>query len=262
MKVSAIQMDMKLSDPDYNFAHAVELVKKAAQTGADVITLPETWNVGFFPSENLEALSDRDGQRVRETFGPLAKELGVNIVAGSVANVKNDKIYNTCYIFNREGEVVADYDKTHLFTPMGEHRSFAFGDRLVTFSLDGARCGIVICYDIRFLELVRSLALRKLDLLFVVAQWPSIRTRHWEILNTARAIENQMFVVATNSCGTAGKTKFGGHSILLDPWGEVLALGGEEEEILTAELDFEVVRGIRESINVYRDRRPSLYEIK
>ena len=262
MRVSAIQMDMKLGEPEYNFAHAVELVRRAAATGADVVTLPETWNVGFFPSENLEALSDREGERVKATFGPLAKELGVNIVAGSVSNVRGGKIYNTSYTFNRQGEVVADYDKTHLFSPMGEHHSFEFGERLVTFELDGVRCGIVICYDIRFLELERSLALRGIDLLFVVAQWPKLRTRHWEILNTARAIENQMFVVATNSCGTAGQTKYAGHSILLDPWGEVLVLGGEGEQILTADLDLEVVRGIRESINVYRDRRPALYEIK
>ena len=87
MRVSAIQMDMKLGEPEYNFAHAVELVRRAAATGADVVTLPETWNVGFFPSENLEALSDREGERVKATFGPLAKELGVNIVAGSVSNV-------------------------------------------------------------------------------------------------------------------------------------------------------------------------------
>lgn len=89
MRVSAIQMDMKLGEPEYNFAHAVELVRRAAATGADVITLPETWNVGFFPSENLEALSDREGERVKATFGPLAKELGVNIVAGSVSNVRD-----------------------------------------------------------------------------------------------------------------------------------------------------------------------------
>ena len=133
MRVSAIQMDMKLGEPEYNFAHAVELVRRAAATGADVVTLPETWNVGFFPSENLEALSDREGERVKATFGPLAKELGVNIVAGSVSNVRGGKIYNTSYTFNRQGEVVADYDKTHLFTPMGEHHSFEFGERLVTF---------------------------------------------------------------------------------------------------------------------------------
>ena len=92
MRVSAIQMDMKLGEPEYNFAHAVELVRRAAATGADVVTLPETWNVGFFPSENLEALSDREGERVKATFGPLAKELGVNIVAGSTSGAEKSII--------------------------------------------------------------------------------------------------------------------------------------------------------------------------
>lgn len=261
MKVSAIQMDMRLGDPDYNFAHAVALIRQAAQQKPDVITLPETWNVGFFPKENLAALSDCDGARVKSVFGPLAQELGVNIIAGSVANQKDGKIFNTAHIFDRNGKLVADYDKTHLFTPMGEDNYFENGSRVVHFELDGVRCGIVICYDIRFLELVRTLALQKIDVLFVVAQWPDKRVFHWNILNRARAIENQMFVVCTNSCGLAGDTRYGGNSALIDPWGETIATAGTGEEIITGELDMSIITGIRESINVFRDRRPALYKV-
>lgn len=261
MKVSSIQMNMRLGDPDYNFDHAVALVRQAAQMKPDVITLPETWNVGFFPKENLAALSDQDGARVKSVFGPLAKELGINIIAGSVANQKNGKIYNTAYIFDRRGALVADYDKTHLFTPMGEDNYFENGGRVVQFELDGVRCGIVICYDIRFLELVRTLALKKIDVLFVVAQWPDKRVFHWNTLNRARAIENQMFVVCTNSCGLAGETRYGGNSALIDPWGETIAAAGTEEEIITGVLDMSIIKGIRESINVFRDRRPALYNV-
>lgn len=262
MKVTAIQMDMKFADPDYNFAHAEELVREAAKQKPDVITLPETWNVGFFPKDNLRALCDKDGERVKKTFSALAKELEVNIVAGSVANLKEDKVYNTSYIFNRKGECIESYDKTHLFTPMGEQDYFEFGGRTVTFELDGVHCGIIICYDIRFLELVRTLSLKGIRVLFVVAQWPSIRTKHWQYLGTTRAIENQMFVVCTNSCGKAGETQYGGHSAIYDPWGETLAAAEGTEKLITAELDLGVVENIRNSINVYRDRRPDLYEIK
>lgn len=261
MKVSAIQMDMRLGDPDYNFAHAVALVRQAAQEKPDVITLPETWNVGFFPKENLAGLADHDGERVKSVFGPLAKELGVNIVAGSVANQRDGKIFNTTYIFDRGGKLVADYDKTHLFTPMGEHNYFENGSRVVQFELDGVRCGIIICYDIRFLELVRTLALQKIDVLFVVAQWPDKRVFHWNTLNRARAIENQMFVVCTNSCGLAGETRYGGNSALIDPWGETIAAAGAGEEIISGTLDMSIITGIRESINVFRDRRPELYHV-
>jgi len=254
-------MDMRLGDPDYNFAHAVALIRQAAQQKPDVITLPETWNVGFFPKENLAALSDCDGARVKSVFGPLAKELGVNIIAGSVANRKDGKIFNTAHIFDRSGKLVADYDKTHLFTPMGEDNYFENGSRVVQFELDDVRCGIVICYDIRFLELVRTLALQKVDILFVVAQWPDKRVFHWNTLNRARAIENQMFVVCTNSCGLAGDTRYGGSSALIDPWGETIAAAGTSEEIITGELDMSIITGIRESINVFRDRRPALYKV-
>lgn len=263
MKISMIQMDMRLGEPDYNFAHAEALIRKTVETEhPDVVTLPETWNVGFFPKENLEQLADQDGARTKSVIGALAKELSVNIVAGSVANMRDGVLYNTAFIFDRNGEVVAEYDKTHLFTPSGEHNFFAWGGKVVDFELDGIHCGIVICYDVRFTELVRTLALRGIQLLFVVAQWPELRTYHWDTLNRARAIENQMFVACTNSCAMAGQTKNAGHSALIDPWGETVVAGQGEEAILTAEADLSIVENIRSSINVYRDRRPQLYEIK
>ena len=119
-------------------------------------------------------------------------------MAGSVANVKGDGVYNTAYIFNREGSCIAEYDKTHLFTPMGEQDFFELGDHTVNFELDGVACAMVICYDIRFPELIRTLTLRGVDVLFVAAQWPRLRKGHWQVLNRVRAIENQCFVVAVN----------------------------------------------------------------
>lgn len=259
MKISVIQMDMQAANPDYNFAHAEELVRAAAAGRPDVVVLPETWNTGFFPRENLAAYCDRDGQRVRSVFGPLARELDVNIVAGSVSNLRGDQVCNSAYVFDRQGGLVAEYDKTHLFTPMGEHQFYQAGGNLCTFELDGRRCGLIICYDLRFLELVRSLALTGLDLLFVPAQWPAKRRFHWVTLNTARAIENQMFVVACNSCGRFDETQYGGSSLILDPWGETIAAAGQGEETISGELDFSIIEGIRSSINVYNDRRPDLY---
>lgn len=144
---------------------------------------------------------------------------------------------------------------------MGEHEFFGYGGRVVDFMMDGIHCGVVICYDIRFLELVRTLALRGISVLFVVAQWPAARLFHWETLNRARAIENQLFVACTNSCGTAGETVYAGHSALLDPLGEAIASAGANEEIITGELDPGILEHIRGTINVYRDRRPELYQI-
>ena len=261
MKVACLQMNMQFCRPDENFAHAAKLIQEAMADSPDVLVLPETWNTGFFPKEDPHSLCDEDGKRIQAEIGALAKKFSVNIVAGSVSNVRGGKMYNTAYVFNREGACVASYDKTHLFTPMGEDDYYEKGDHLATFTLDGVKCGIIICYDVRFPELTRTLTVPGLDMLFVVSQWPKVRTFHLRSLTTARAIENQMFVVCCNSCGTAGETVYGGSSAIIDPWGETLALAGEQEEILTAQCDLTVLQNIRSTIPVFRDRRPELYNL-
>ena len=262
MKISCIQMDMTFSAPDENFDLAKTLIRKAVQEKPDVVVLPETWNTGFFPRDDLAELSDQDGERVKREIGTLAKQYSVNIVAGSVSNVRNGRVYNTSMIFDRTGACIAQYDKTHLFTPMQEDEYFEKGDHLCSFLLDGVRCGIIICYDIRFPELTRSLVLGGLDVLFVVSQWPNVRIPHLQALTKARAIENQMFVACCNSCDVAGPTAYGGHSAIIDPWGEVLAQAGGAEQIITADCDLSIIEGIRSSINVLNDRRAELYKIR
>lgn len=261
MKISCIQMDMRLGEADWNFARAEKLVREAVNADhPDTVVLPETWNTGFFPKD-LAPCADKEGERTKDVFSPLARELNVNIVCGSVANQRAEGFFNTAYVFDRVGEVVAEYDKTHLFTPSGEHEYFQSGTHTCRFALDGKKCGLIICYDIRFPELTRTMILEGVDLLFVVAQWPEKRTMHLETLARARAIENQMFLALCNSVGTAGETRCGGHSAIIDPWGEYLAKAGDGEETITGEADFSVIEGIRSSINVFRDRRPELYKI-
>ena len=261
MKVSCLQMNMKLGCPDENFSLAEKLIRESVKEQPDVIVLPETWNTGFFPKENLSDLCCQDGDAVKLRIGELAKKYKVNIVAGSVSNVRNGKIYNTAFVFDRDGICIAEYDKTHLFTPMGEDDYYTGGDHLCGFTLDGAKCGIITCYDVRFPELTRSLALRGLDMLFVVSQWPKERIFHLRTLTAARAIENQMFVVCCNSCGTADKTVYGGNSAIIDPWGQTVVAAGEYEEILTGDCDLNTLTYIRNTIPVFQDRKPNLYNI-
>lgn len=262
LKITAIQMNMIFEEPEKNYLKVEELIKTAAKEKPDTIVLPEAWNTGFFPKKNIDNLADNNGERTIKLLSRLGKELNLNIVAGSVVNKKKDGIYNTSYIFNRKGECIGEYDKTHLFSPMHEDDYFNKGNKSITFELDGVKCGIIICYDVRFLELVRTLTLKGIKVLFVPAQWPTPRVKHWEILNLARAIENQIFVVNVNSCGVAGETIYAGHSSIIDPWGEYIEKAGSKEELITGELDMEVIDKIRDTINVYNDRRPDLYKIK
>lgn len=261
MKVACLQMDVKLASPQENFPHAEQLVVEAMKEAPDVLVLPETWNTGFFPKEGISALSDIDGQQVKERIGALAKKFSVNIVAGSISNLRGSKVYNTSFVFDRAGECIASYDKTHLFTHVREENFYEKGDHLCTFTLDGVRCGLIICYDIRFPELTRSLTVPGLDLLFVVSQWPKVRTFHLRSLTTARAIENQMFIACCNACDAKTHGVYGGNSAIINPWGETLSLAGETEEIIYAECDFSILQDIRTSINVFRDRRPELYQL-
>ena len=259
MRVSCVQLDMKLGDVKANFAHAEAMIREAVNRDhPDTVVLPETWNTGFFPQE-LAPCADDDGKATKALCSALAKELHINIVAGSVANRRADGYYNTAYVFDRSGNLVAEYDKTHLFSPSGEDRFFRPGKGLCRFTLEGISCGLIICYDIRFPELIRSLTVQGVDLLFVVSQWPAKRAMHLSTLARARAIENQMFLALCNSA--AADTACGGGSAVFDPWGEILAQAGTAEEILSADLDFSVISGIRESINVFRDRRPELYRL-
>ena len=253
---------MKFCDTEANYAYVQELIYNTVKKeNTDVVVLPETWSTGYYPKNDLMSFCDVDGDRIKKTFSLVARNLNVNIVAGSVATLKNGKVFNTSYAFNRNGEVVGEYDKTHLFTPMDEHKFFEYGDKIKTFTLDGHKCAVIICYDIRFPELVRKMAVEGVEMLFVVSQWPDKRIEHLKILSAARAIENQMFVAVCNSCGKAENTVFGGNSRIIDPWGNVLASTDENECIITAECDFDVIKEIRNSINVFNDRKPGLYTL-
>jgi len=252
-------MDMTFCRPEENFLRVSELIQKAAENQPDVIVLPETWNTGFYPKENAEVLADPEGMQIKALLGALAAKYRVNIIAGSITELRNEKLYNTSYIFDREGMCIASYDKTHLFSPMGENRVYIPGNSLCRFMLDGIRCGVIICYDLRFPELTRKLCLQGVDVLFVVSQWPAVRISHLRTLTAARAIENQIFVACCNSCGRADDTQYGGNSVILDPLGEPLALAGDKEQLLSAECDLSVLSQIRKAIPVFQNRRVDLY---
>lgn len=258
MKISLLQMHIALGDVEKNRAHLKTLVETAMQDQPDVLALPEMWSTGFYPKPLVD-FADEEGRQTRQLLSALARAHRVNIVGGSVATRLADGFHNTCYVFDREGTLVSSYDKMHLFSPAREEQVFRGGTRLSTFALDGVKCGVVICYDLRFCELIRTLALQKIDLLFVPAAWPVERRMHWQVLNRARAIENQFFVAAVNGAGQFRNFRLAGYSALYDPWGDALAEASDTEEILSTTLDFSALEDIRSHINVFNDRKPECY---
>jgi len=260
MKVSLVQPELQLGNIEYNFDLIEQEMRKASENNPDVIVLPEMWNTSFFP-KNVKELADKDGERAQTFLSTIAKELQTNIVGGSVSRKTEGKLFNTSYIYDRSGNNLGSYDKAHLFSPSGEDDLFEKGDSITTFYLDGVKCGIVTCYDIRFPEWVRMTVLEGIEVLFVPAAWPEKRTTHWDTLNRARAIENQLFVVNVNSVGETPSGKMGGYSALFDPWGEYVVTPNKEPGIQTGEINREDIKEIRKSINIFNDRRPSAYTI-
>ena len=258
MKITGLQLSVLLGEVENNYSCAEKNIRMAAEKGADVVVLPELWNTSFYP-EDVAELADEDGKRTQAFLSRLAGQYGINIVGGSAAVRCGQQVYNRTYVVDRSGQVVSSYDKVHLFTPGREDDKFTPGKTMNIFALDGVTMASIICYDVRFAEWVRMAALAGAQVLFVPAAWPVERVDHWRILNRARAIENQMFVVAVNNCGAAGAMQFGGSSLIADPWGKVLAQGGRGAQAIEADIDLSVVAGIRRSINVFRDRRPDLY---
>ncbi|EES72102.1 carbon-nitrogen family hydrolase [Paenibacillus sp. MB22_1] len=260
-RIALIQCDIVLGQPEVNRAKLEAAMDRAARAAEkpDVILLPELWNTGYALTE-IGRLADPEGQNSRAWLAAFARRHGIHVIGGSIAENRSGQVYNTMLVFNRSGEEVAAYSKIHLFRLMEEEKYLQPGERSVTFELDGLPAGAEICYDIRFPELTRSLALRGAKLLFVAAEWPLPRLNHWRTLLIARAIENQMYVIACNRTGKGGGDEFFGHSMIIDPWGEIVAEGGEAEEIVTGSIDLTLVDQVRRRIPVFDDRRPLAYD--
>jgi len=260
LRITILQVDIAIGEPDTNFANLERKLNEAVASNdkPDVIIFPEMWNTGYALTE-IHDLADANGQRTKAFVSEFCRRHRVNVIAGSIAEKKGDGVRNTIFAFDRDGNDIAEYSKIHLFRLMDEEKYLESGDQLGQLSIDGIPAGMMICYDIRFPELARKLALGGAKVMFVPAEWPHPRLHHWRTLLMARAIENQMYVVSCNRVGTSGTTNFFGHSMVIDPWGEVIAEGGEEEQTITAEIDLAVVDKVRKTIPIFEDRRPSLY---
>ena len=267
MKAAAVQLNSG-PDPEANRAAADEHVRAAAADRATLIVLPEKWNVLGTPEQLRAGAEPLDGPAVswmRET----AAELGVDLVGSvSIAEPGEEKLRNTCVHAGPDGEIAATYRKVHMFdvTVDGrEYRESAHeepGDEVVVSrTADGVELGLSICYDLRFPELYRELAARGARVIAVPAAFTLATTRdHWEILLRARAIEDQAFVLAANQVGEApGGLRSGGRSMIVDPWGLILAQAPDREAYVIADLDPAAQDDIRARLPSLSHRRPEVY---
>jgi len=264
-KTALLQFSVAFSDRKQNMQTVETLFQKYITGDIDFVCLPETWDLGFYPKEDLYDLADENGEHTKNFLSELAKSYNVNIVGGSVIERQDDVFFNKSYIYDRKGNNIAEYTKMHgspTVRPAGNEIFFKSGNEIVTFEFDGIKCGVMICYDTRFPELARSIALQGAQILFVPMQWPIERLMHWEILSHARALENFFYIAGANASGGEGMIVGCGYSCLIDPWGVKVASCGEEDNtVVIGDVDFNLVNKIRSGINVFKDRKPEAYKI-
>ena len=265
MRVAAVQLN-STGDKGRNLASADRLIRAAAADGAELVALPEKWNL-LGPGEEMAAGAEPlDGPSLSTARG-WARELGIHLLAGSIAERGEKKAFNTSVLIGPGGEDVAVYRKIHMFdveaggVEYRESEHEEAGSEIVTAPLGDLTVGLSVCYDLRFPELYRILAVRGARLIVVPSAFTLATGRdHWEVLLRARAIENQAFVLAPNQVGEAPPhySSFG-HSVIVDPWGAMLATAPDEECFVAADLDLTDQDRVRHSLPSLANRRPDAY---
>lgn len=252
-----VQFDVKRGDIAANLDAAVDGLLRLKAAGADLGVLPEMWSCGFdYPDLNAHA---RKTPGILSRLGELAASQNM-LVAGSLPELSGRQVFNTSYLIERTGAVAGSYRKVHLFAPIDETRHLTPGNRPVVCDTSLGGIGMMICYDLRFPELCRVLALKGAGIILVCAQWPASRASHWDVLLGARAIENQVFIIAANRCGADGALKFAGRSQIVSPSGNVLKVAGDGGCAETAALDLTLVESGRRQFNCLSDRVPEAYD--
>ena len=268
MRAAAIQLNAN-DDTDRNLATADRLSREAAARGAELIVLPEKWTVLGTPEDLAAGAQPLDGPAISWARG-IARELGIDVVAGSIVEhvEGREKRANTSVHVGPDGEVQAIYRKIHMFDVEVDGVMYAESDGeapgedvVVTALAGGIPLGMTICYDLRFPELYRMLAVKGAHAIAVPSAFTLTTTRdHWATLVRARAIENQCFVIAANQIGKhPGGYRSGGRSMIVDPWGLILAGAPDTETAIVADLDFDQLRDVRRRIPALAHRRPAVY---
>ena len=257
IKISLAQINIKHCDIKSNMDKAEAMIRDAKKVGSDLILLPELWSSGYDLANVNQYINPN--RVIQSRFNELSTLYNLAI-AGSLIEEKNHKYYNTLSICLPGNETPCQYKKIHLIPQLDEEKWLSPGNELSICEINNFQVGLVICYDIRFPELIRKYTLKGVDLVIVVAEWPLSRIDHWITLLRARAIENQIYIAAVNSVGETGKMILGGHSCIITPWGKILITGNEhQEDLLSADIFLSEIKKIRESFPVLENRREDVY---
>jgi predicted amidohydrolase len=257
--VAGVQFDVRRDAVSENFGVVAEALAEFADRGIRLALLPEMWAGGF----DYDRLADhaRETPRVLERVGELAIRHRM-VIGGSYPEADPaGRIFNTFYLLDADGRIAGRYRKVHLFSMTGEDRFFHAGNRPVVCDTALGRIGLMVCYDLRFPELCRILALMGAELVLVPAQWPDVRIDRWDMLCQVRAMENQLYLLGVNRCGVDGRTTFGGRSALVDPTGALLDRAEAGPKVISGTVDPERLSTVRDRMPCLKERVPAAYRI-
>lgn len=258
MRVATVQFEAA-SDPDTNVATAESRIRDAAADGADLVVLPEIWNVGYFAFDQYASQAEPIDGPTMTRLRELADELDIHLHTGSIVEHDGDDLYNTSGLVDPSGELLDTYRKIHLFGYESEESQLLTpGERIVAVDTVLGTFGLTTCYDLRFPELYRALADAGVEMLLITSAWPNARLEHWLVLNRVRALENQVFLSAANLAGTNNGVELAGQSLVVDPWGVPIANAGTGERTSTIDVDLTEVEAIREAFPAVGDRQLEL----
>ncbi|MGJ7912498.1 carbon-nitrogen family hydrolase [Neobacillus sp. LXY-1] len=246
MKIASIQVEIKDSESKNDRIDRVESMIDQLK-GQDLIILPETWATGYFSFDRYMDESEEINGDFVQRFSSKAREIHSYLFAGSFIERNNGKYFNTSVLFSPEGKLIGTYRKMHLFQyGSKEGQILTRGNEITVVDTDFGIVGLSTCYDLRFPELYRAEVDLGAEMLLVTSAWPHRRLEHWKLFNAVRALENQCFLISSNCVGTTQDVLLGGHSQVVDPWGIVVASGGEEETVIKTEIDPTQIASIRD----------------
>lgn len=258
LMISLAQMPIVAGDVQRNRRTMAAMVSEAAKRRSRLIVLPELWSTGYdLPHANEQANELNTGVFTDMSTAATKAE---SAVVGSVLEKRGREVSNTAAVFAPNGQMLGVYRKLHLFRLLEEDRYLQPGPSLLTLDLPWGPTGFAICYDLRFPEMFRRYTIdNHVKMIIIPAEWPLARIEHWRALLIARAIENQCYVVACNTAGESGGAVYGGHSMIVDPWGKIVVEAGETPQLITAEIELDTVDEVRRKIPVFEDLRLDIY---
>lgn len=258
MKILVVQNNAIIRNKLATFNNVEKLLNKYYDNKPDLIILPEVWSVGWdcsiFP-EQAEAIGKSE---TIDFLKNIAQDFNCTVIGGSFIQKKDNKLKNTCPIISSTGKLVTTYDKMHLFSHKGseENKYISTGSKLKILDLGYTKVGLSICYDIRFPEIYRNYSKNGVEVIINMAAWSNKKLNHWEIMHKARAIENQCYLIAADQTGKINNEEYNlGHSMVINPWGDIVGNLESEEDCLYTEIDLTEIKRLRQDFPLLNDRR-------